>query len=144
LQHFSLTVTLASGSARKSLQHVSSKNAGAGKLCALFHQVENSVFPLAAENGKAAQIDHQFSSAQIVARSSAGGTKFSYERIAELALHHEPPLGGCIDDRNPEHNRVAIVVRATHSPKLQVRKVLKGLTEGKSAPSSVNECQNRD
>ena len=36
------------------LQHVSSENASAGKLCALLHEIENSLFPLAADDGQAA------------------------------------------------------------------------------------------
>src|ERR1700689_463394 len=46
----------------KSLQNVSIQNAGATKLCALFHQIDNCVFPLTADDGKAAQIDHQSAS----------------------------------------------------------------------------------
>jgi hypothetical protein len=41
-------------SSGQSLQHVSSKNAGAGKLCALLHKIENRIFSLAAEHGQAA------------------------------------------------------------------------------------------
>src|SRR4029077_13483297 len=33
-------------SSGQSLQHVSSKNAGAGKLCALLHKIENRIFSL--------------------------------------------------------------------------------------------------
>jgi hypothetical protein len=39
---------------------MSGENATAGKPRALLHQIENCVFTLAADNGKAAQIDHQF------------------------------------------------------------------------------------
>jgi hypothetical protein len=48
----------ASTSSGKSLQHVSSKNAGARKLCALLHQIENRFFSFAADDGQAAQIDY--------------------------------------------------------------------------------------
>jgi hypothetical protein len=41
---------------------MSGENATAGKLRALLHQIENRVFTLAADNGEAAQIDHQFAS----------------------------------------------------------------------------------
>jgi hypothetical protein len=40
----------------KSLQHVSSKNAGAGKLCASLHEIENRLFSLAADDGQAAYV----------------------------------------------------------------------------------------
>src|SRR5580704_11152008 len=36
------------------LQHVSCENAGAGKLCPLLHQIENGLFPLAADDGQTA------------------------------------------------------------------------------------------
>jgi hypothetical protein len=44
----------ASAFSRDSFQHVAGKNAGAGKLCALLHEIENGVFPLAADDGQAA------------------------------------------------------------------------------------------
>jgi hypothetical protein len=55
---FSERVWFASASPGKSLQHVSSKNAGAGKPGALLHQVNDRVFSLPADNGQAAQVDH--------------------------------------------------------------------------------------
>jgi hypothetical protein len=56
---FQIASGQASTSLGKSLYHVSSKNAGAGKLCALLHQIENRVFSLAADDGQPADIDHQ-------------------------------------------------------------------------------------
>src|ERR1700733_15209352 len=40
-------------------QNVSIHNPGSTKLCALFHEIDYCVFPLTADDGKAAQNDHR-------------------------------------------------------------------------------------
>jgi hypothetical protein len=82
---------------------VSSKNAGATKLCALLHQIENCVFSLAADDGQAAQVDYQFASFQVVARISPGAAKLVNPGITELSLHYQPALRSGVDDGNLEH-----------------------------------------
>src|SRR5579864_5382360 len=83
---FSDRVRFASTSPGKSLEHVSSKNAGTGKPGALLHQVDDRVFSLPADNGQAAQVDHQLASFQIALCVSASGAKLSYPRTAELSF----------------------------------------------------------
>jgi hypothetical protein len=70
---FSDSVWFASTSPGKSLQHVSSKNASAGKPGAFLHQVDDRVFSLPADNGQAAQVDHQPAPFQIALCVSASG-----------------------------------------------------------------------
>jgi hypothetical protein len=82
---------------------MSSKNAGATKLCALLHQIENRVFSLAADDGQAAQVDYQFASFQVVARISPRGAKLVKPRITELSLHYQPALRSGVDGGNLEH-----------------------------------------
>src|ERR1700721_824032 len=55
---FCIRLGLASASSGKSLQHMPSKNACAGKLCTLLHEIENRIFSLAADHGQAAQVDY--------------------------------------------------------------------------------------
>jgi hypothetical protein len=52
------SVRFASTSPGKSLEHVSSKNAGTGKPGALLHQVDDRGFSLTADDGQAAQVDY--------------------------------------------------------------------------------------
>ena len=94
---------LASTSSSNRLHYVSSKNAGATKLCALLHQIENCVFSLAADDGQAAQVDYQFASFQVVARISPGAAKLVNPGITELSLHYQPALRSGVDDGNLEH-----------------------------------------
>jgi hypothetical protein len=82
---------------------VSSKNAGATKLCALLHQIEDRVFSLAADDGQAAQVDYQFASFQVVARISPGGAKLVDPWATELSFHHQLALRSAIDSGNLEH-----------------------------------------
>src|SRR2546422_525897 len=104
---FQIPSRLASTSSGKSLEHVSSKNAGAGKLCALLHQIENRVFSLAADDGQAVQIDYYLASVQIAAGIPAGGAKFSHPGIAELSFHYQPALSRGVDDGNLEHGWIS-------------------------------------
>jgi hypothetical protein len=130
---FSDSVWFTSTSPGKSLQHVSSKNASTGKLRALLHEVDNRIFSFPADDGQVAQIDYQFASFQITHCTSASGTKLSYPRVAELSLHHQPPLGLCVDDGNPEHiGSRSNQKSATRLPNPQTRKMLKSLTKGES------------
>jgi hypothetical protein len=120
---------LASTSSGDCLYHVSSKNAGAAKLCALLHKIENRIFSLTADDGQAAQVDYQFASFQVVARVSPGGAKLVNPGITELSLHYQPALRSGVGDGNLEHwDSVLNQVSATGMPKLQGRKVLKSFT----------------
>ena len=101
---FSDVVRFTATPAGKPFQNMSSKNAGAGKLCTIFHQIKDRVFSFTADDGQAAQINHQFSSIQIPAHIFASGTKLSDPETAQLAFYDEPALGGRFDDGNLEHN----------------------------------------
>ena len=82
---------------------MSSKNAGATKLCALLHQIENCLFSLAADDSQAAQVDYKFASFQVVARISPGAAKLVNPGITELSLHYQPALRSGVDGGNLEH-----------------------------------------
>jgi hypothetical protein len=83
-----MQLRLASTSSGKALQHVSGQNAGAGKLCALFHKIKNRIFPLAADDGQAAQVDNQFACVQVAARISPGAAQLIDPGLAEPSFHH--------------------------------------------------------
>jgi len=46
----------------KLFQHVPGKNAAAGKLCTLIHQVEDRVLSFETDDGQVSQVDDQFAS----------------------------------------------------------------------------------
>ena len=94
---------LASASSGNCLYYVSSKNAGAAKLCALLHEIENHIFSLTADDGQTAQVDYQFASFHVVARISPGGAKLVNPGITELSLDYQPALRSGVDDGNLEH-----------------------------------------
>jgi hypothetical protein len=90
-------------SSSKSLQHVSSENTSTGKLCALLHQIENRVFPLLADNGKAAYIYNQSAPLEVTASDLPGRAKLVHPRLDKSAFHNYPALRSVIDDGNLEH-----------------------------------------
>ncbi len=82
---------------------MASEDAPAGKLRALFHQIEDGVFSLAADDGKAAYINNQSAPVQVTAGVPPCRAKLVYPRLDEPSFHKQLALRPVIDDGNLEH-----------------------------------------
>ncbi len=123
---------------------MSSEDAPAGELRALFHQIEDGVFSLAADNGKAAYINNQSAPFQVTASVLPRRAELVYPRLDQPSFHKQLALRPVIDDGNLEHvDSRDGWVSATQWPKGAPAKWLKALVETKPPRLGVEKCRNR-